>query len=102
MPKSDVTPFSVIASLTAGPHGTVRVSYSFPFRKALAALFRRFRPSVSRLTDYPPCVLEIDRAKLHRLQFSQQELAGIGFSLVAHLAVLDAYRVQVERTSSAA
>ncbi|HWG10848.1 MAG TPA: hypothetical protein VN693_05045 [Rhodanobacteraceae bacterium] len=90
----ETNPFSVTASLCAGPPGKLRVEYSFPYRKVLANLFRRFRSGTmkSGAAAYGSPVLEIDRAKLRRLDFSQQELAGIGFSLVRQLMILERYR----------
>lgn len=41
-------------------------------------------------------MMEIDRGKLQRLEFTQQELAEIGFSLVTMLAVLERCRTKVE------
>ena len=98
---SESNPFSVLASLSAGPEERVRVSYRFPHGEALARLFRRPRQGAGR-RRHASAVLEIDRAKLRSLRFSQQELAEIGFSLVMHLAVLDRYRTPFEKDSRAA
>jgi hypothetical protein len=80
---------SVVASLQPGPKGTVRLSYEYPhidlaryFLEGFALRAQMQQPYVS------PPVIEIDRAKLLRLKFSQEELAEIGFSLVLRLSGL--------------
>jgi hypothetical protein len=88
MSNTESDPFCVVASLRAGPAGKVRVGYDLPFRRVLADWSHRLRSGGKRAYDISP-VIEIDRAKLRRLKFSQQELAEIGFGLVMNLAVLD-------------
>jgi len=83
---------SVVASLQPGPKGTVRLSYESPdphmVRRFLVGLVP---PTQMQQTYAAPSVIEIDRAKLLQLKFSQEELAEIGFSLVLRLSGLLRY-----------
>ena len=94
MSDSEKNPFSVTVSLCAGPPGKLRLEFGFPYRKLLEGLLRRFRPGTPHFSSmhYTPPILEVDRANLHRLNFSQQELAEIGFGLVKQLAIVDRCR----------
>ncbi len=83
---------SVVASLQPGPKGTVRLSYESPD----SDMVRRFleglvAPPQMQQAYAAPSVIEIDRAKLLQLKFSQEELAEIGFSLVLRLSGLLRY-----------
>lgn len=97
MSNSLVEPFSVLASLQAGPPGKLRLSLDFPNGGIIRGLLGSFHlPVRQRHHTTGTSVVEIDRAKLQRLEFSQQELAGIGFSLVTMLGVLERCRTKVE------
>jgi hypothetical protein len=80
---------SVVATLNPGPKGTVRLSYEYP-RFDLARYFLEgFAPRMQMQHAYvSPPAIEIDRAKLLKLKFTQEELAAIGFSLVLRLSGL--------------
>ena len=82
---------SVVASLQPGPKGMVRLSYEYPHIDMAAHLLQGFAPQVQMQGAYMSPVIEIDRAKLRRLEFSQEELAEIGFSLVLRLSGLVHY-----------
>jgi hypothetical protein len=71
---------SVIAPLQRGPNGKLRLSYEYPRADVSNSLGLGYQHL------YP--VIEIDSAKLRKLQFSQQELDEIGFSLLARLSTL--------------
>jgi hypothetical protein len=80
---------TVVASLQPGPKGTVRLTYEYPNTDFAKHLLRGFAPWAQMQQAYvSPPVIEIDRAKLLGLKFSQQELAEIGFSLVLRLSGL--------------
>jgi hypothetical protein len=80
---------TVVASLQAGPKGMVRLTYEYPHLDLAKSFLAGFTLPVQRLQAYVcPPVIEIDRAKLLQLKFSQQELAEIGFSLVLRLSGL--------------
>jgi hypothetical protein len=82
---------SVVASLQPGPQGTVRLSYEYPHTDMASRFLERFTPRVQIPHVYVSPVIEIDRAKLLQLKFSQEELAEIGFSLVLRLSGLLRY-----------
>lgn len=90
-------PFSLVASLEAGPPGKLRVRYRFSDAGVFALLPRRISPREWR-RSLPSYLVEIDRTKLHKLQFSQRELAEIGFGLVSQLCALEHCRSAVENT----
>jgi hypothetical protein len=80
---------SVVASLQPGPRGTVRLSYEYPHADMASHFMEGFVPQAQMQQAYvSPTVVEIDRAKLLQLKFSQEELAEIGFSLVLRLSGL--------------
>jgi hypothetical protein len=80
---------TVVASLQAGPKGMVRLTYEYSHLDLAKSFLAGFTLPVQRLQAYVcPPVIEIDRAKLLQLKFSQQELAEIGFSLVLRLSGL--------------
>ena len=80
---------TVVASLQPGPKGTVRLTYEYPRFDLAKRFLDGFAPrSVMQQAYVAPPVIEIDRAKLLQLKFSQQELAEIGFSLVLRLSGL--------------
>ena len=81
---------TVIASLQPGPIGKVRLSYECP-RVEMSQLMQGLLPSVQMHHVYQSSVIEIDRSQLRALKFTQQELAEIGFSLVARLSALVRY-----------
>ena len=79
----------VVASLQPGPKGTVRLSYEFPSPDMVRHFLEGLVPQTEMRHIYmAPPVIEIDRAKLLQLKFSQAELAEIGFSLVLRLSGL--------------
>ena len=78
----------VVASLQPGPSGKVRLSYDYPQLNVASQLPQEFMRHIHMQHAYLSPIIEIDRAKLRELKFSQQELAEIGFSLVAKLSVL--------------
>lgn len=82
---------SVVASLQPGPNDTVRLSFEYPeaVLEGFALVSLAERGQMAR--NYASPVIEIDRAQLKQLQFSQDELAEIGFSLVARLSALVRY-----------
>lgn len=83
---------SVVASLQRGPKGTVRLSYESPDPAMVRHFLEGFVPQTKLQHTYvAPSVIEIDRAKLLQLKFSQEELAEIGFSLVLRLSGLLRY-----------
>jgi len=82
---------SVVASLQPGPKGTVRLSYEYPHIDMATYFLEGFVPRVQMQHAYVSPVIEIDRAKLRQLKFSQEELAEIGFSLVLRLSGLLRY-----------
>ena len=97
MSDSFIDPFSVLASLQAGPPGKLRVDLDFPNGGIIRGLLGNYNwPARRRHNATAPSVIEIDRGKLQRLQFTQQELAEIGFILVAKLCVLERCRSKVE------
>jgi hypothetical protein len=80
---------AVVASLQPGPKGTVRLTYEYPHFNLAKHFLEGFAPRAKMQHAYvSPPVIEIDRAKLLQLKFSQQELAEIGFSLVLRLSGL--------------
>jgi hypothetical protein len=80
---------SVVASLQPGPRGKVRLSYEYPRPPATNGPLSGWHAShLSSHVAYSSSVIELDRAKLRKMQFSQEELAEIGFSLVARLCGL--------------
>jgi len=80
---------SVVASLQPGPKGTVRLSYEYPHVDLAKHFLEGFVPRARMQQAYFSApVIEIDRAKLLQLKFSQEELAEIGFSLVLRLSGL--------------
>jgi hypothetical protein len=80
---------SVVASLQPGPKGTVRLSYDSPDPDMVRSFLEGLVPSTQVHHAYVgSSVIEIDRAKLLELKFSQEELAEIGFSLVLRLSGL--------------
>jgi|SRR5882762_6210786 len=83
---------SVVASLQPGPKGTIRLSYEYPHIDMATHFLEGFvrRGQLQHAYVSPP-VIEIDRAKLLQLKFSQEELAEIGFSLVLRLSGLLRY-----------
>jgi hypothetical protein len=92
MSKQEIDPFSVVASLQAGPPGRVRVGFNLPFFKAAGALLSGFRWRRRPVPYQSSATLEIDRAKLQHLDFSQQELAAIGFSFASRLCAVERFR----------
>lgn len=70
MSRQEMDPFSVIASLQAGPPGKVRVGFELPFFKAVGALLSGFRWRRKSVAYQGLAALEIDREKLRRLDFS--------------------------------
>ena len=83
---------SVVASLQPGPRGTVRLSYESPDPNMVRRFLEGLVPPTHMQQTYvAPSVIEIDRAKLLQLKFSQEELAEIGFSLVLRLSGLLRY-----------
>jgi hypothetical protein len=78
----------VVASLQPGPKGTVRLSYEYPHVDVASSWLKGFALRAPIQYAYVSPVIEIDRAKLRRLEFSQEELAEIGFSLVLRLSGL--------------
>lgn len=91
-------PFSVLASLQAGPPGKLRLDLDFPNGGIVRSLLGSFRmPARQRHQATVNSVIEIDRGKLQRLQFTQRELAEIGFSLVTKLCILEQCRSKVEQ-----
>ncbi len=97
MSNSVIEPFSVLASLQAGPPGKLRLSLDYPNGGIVRGLLGSFHlPARWRHHTTGASVIEIDRGKLQRLEFSQQELAEIGFSLVTMLGVLERCRTKVE------
>jgi len=83
---------SVVASLQPGPKGTVRLSYDSPDPDMVRRLFEGLvSPTQMQQPYMAPSVIEIDRAKLLQLKFSQEEFAEIGFSLVLRLSGLLRY-----------
>lgn len=95
MSNDSEEPFGLVASLEAGPPGKLRVRYRFSDAGVFGLLQRHTRPAQWR-RSLPSRVVEVDRAKLHKLQFSQRELAEIGFGLVSHLCALEHCRCMVE------
>lgn len=81
----------IVVSLEPGPQGTVRLSYDQPGFEMPAQWLRALAGTRRYITAYRPPLIEIDRARLRKLQFSQAELAEIGFSLVSRLAALASY-----------
>jgi len=82
----------VVASLQPGPKGTVRLSYESPHQDLVRHFLEGLVPPAQvRQTYVASSVIEIDRAKLLQLKFSQEELAEIGFSLVLRLSGLLRY-----------
>ena len=79
---------SVIVSLHAGPAGTVRLSYDIPQQEAVDEWLRGLQRSSDATVVYPTSITEVDGAKLRDLSFTQQELAEIGFALVAKLSAV--------------
>jgi hypothetical protein len=80
---------AVVASLQRGPKGTVRLTYDYPHIDLTKYFLEGFAPRAQMQHAYvSPPVIEIDRAKLLQLKFSQEELAEIGFSLVLRLSGL--------------
>jgi hypothetical protein len=80
---------NVIASLQPGPKGTVRLTYEYPHIDLAKYFLEGFTPRAQMQQAYvSPPIIEIDRAKLLQLKFSQEELAEIGFSLVLRLSGL--------------
>jgi len=83
---------SVVASLQPGPKGTVRLSYESPDPDTVRHFLEGLVPQTQMQHAYvAPSVIEVDRAKLLQLKFSQEELAEIGFSLVLRLSGLLRY-----------
>src|SRR5260370_5175028 len=82
---------SVVASLQPGPKGKVRLSYEYLRLDMTSQFLHGFISGVQMQPAYRSPVIEIDRTKLRELKFSQQELAEIGFSLVARLSALVRY-----------
>ena len=81
----------VVVSLEPGPKGTVRLSYDSPGFDIPAPWLRALAAARRRIAACRPPVIEIDRVRLRTLQFSQAELAEIGFSLVSRLSALDSH-----------
>jgi hypothetical protein len=80
---------SVVASLQPGPKGTVRLSYEYPHIDLAKQFLEGFVPRAQMQQAYMSApIIEIDRAQLLQLKFSQEELAEIGFSLVLRLSGL--------------
>ena len=79
---------SVVASLQPGPKGTVRLSYEYPHFDMASRFLEGFATWSKTKYVYQSPVIEINRAKLRHLTFSQEELAEIGFSLVLRLSGL--------------
>src|ERR1700745_2878820 len=92
-PVADVLEEQIVAaSLQPGPKGTVRLTYEYPLIDLAKYFLQGFAPRTQTLPAYvSPPIIEIDRAKLLQLKFSQQELAEIGFSLVLRLSALLRY-----------
>jgi len=83
----------VVTSLQPGPKGTVRLSYELPYPDMVRHFLEGLVPQTEMQHAYmAPSVIEIDRAKLLQLKFSQEEHAEIGFSLVLRLSGLLRYR----------
>ena len=79
---------NVVASLQPGPEGKLRLSYEYPQLSVTGGVLGPAMNFGSLNVTYVSPVIEIDRVKLRKLQFTQQELAEIGFSLVARLSAL--------------
>lgn len=82
---------SVVASLQPGPTGMVRLSYEYPNLDMAGRFLEGFGPLSRMQYAYVSPIIEIDRAKLKQLKFSQEELAEIGFSLALRLSALLRY-----------
>lgn len=82
---------TVVASLQPGPNGTVRLSYEYPDSVLEGFSLGRLGPLGESARIYASPVIELDREKLREMKFSQEELAEIGFSLVARLSGLVRY-----------
>jgi hypothetical protein len=82
---------TVVASLQPGPNGTVRLSFEYPEAVLEGFSLGNFAEQGQMARVYASPVIEIDRDQLKQLQFSQEELAEIGFSLVARLSALVRY-----------
>jgi hypothetical protein len=83
---------SVVASLQPGPKETVRLSYESPDPDMVRHFLKGLVPPIQMQQTYvAPSVIEIDRAKLLQLKFSQEELAEIGFRVVLRLSGLLRY-----------
>jgi hypothetical protein len=80
---------NVVASLQPGPKGTVRIAYDHPRFEMPREWSRQLEATRQFAVPYAPPVIEIDRKKLRKLQFSEAELAEIGFSLVLRLWALN-------------
>ncbi|HTS22462.1 MAG TPA: hypothetical protein VMN79_11720 [Casimicrobiaceae bacterium] len=88
--KETVERNAVVVSLQPGPAGTFRLGYERP-RFEMPPQWSNVLAQLPHSTHaYSPSVVELDRDKLRRLQFSQAELAEIGFSLVSRLWALQA------------
>ena len=80
---------TVVASLQPGPKGKVRLTYEYPHIDLAKYFLEGFATQAQMQQAYvSPPVIEIDRAKLLQLKFSQEELAEIGFSMVLRLSGL--------------
>jgi hypothetical protein len=77
---------SVVTTLRPGPGDTVRITYEYPRFDAASSFLEGFRLQGRTAYACLSPVIEVDRAKLMQLKFTQQELAEIGFSLVMRLA----------------
>ena len=75
----------VVVGLEAGPKGSLRLVFDQPTFKFPREWSHQLSQSHQFVGAYAPTVIELDREKLRRLQFSQAELAEIGFSLVSRL-----------------
>jgi hypothetical protein len=87
---------NVVVSLQPGPKGTFRLSYEIPKFEMQRPLWQQqLGPRRQFASSYAPSAIEIDPEKLRKLQFSKDELAEIGFSLVKQLWQLRATTHQV-------
>jgi hypothetical protein len=79
---------NVVVSLESGPKGSLRLTYESPSFKMPPEWSHQVPASRHFGVAYAASGIELDREKLRKLQFSQAELAEIGFSLVSRLWAL--------------
>lgn len=91
MASAELDPFSVVAHLEGGPRNTLRVRYDVPARAFVYEQLEGLNVRPTQTAQVDP-VVEIDRDKLRKLQFSRDELAEIGFALVTRLRAVEKLR----------